>query len=150
MSTLDNLTEEIKKAMLEKDTIKLESLRAIKSAFLIAETSIGFVDELSNDEKVKILQKLVKQRKDSAIIYQKQGRTDLAEPELAQAKVISSFLPKQLSYNQVEIIVSEIISELSAKGLKDMGRVMGVSNKRIAGRAEGKVVASIVKQKLSS
>ena len=150
MSTLDNLTEEIKKAMLEKDTIKLESLRAIKSAFLIAETSIGFVDELSNDEKVKILQKLVKQRKDSAIIYQKQGRTDLAEPELAQAKVISCFLPKQLSYNQVEIIVSEIISELSAKGLKDMGRVMGVSNKRIAGRAEGKVVASIVKQKLSS
>ena len=150
MALLSNLSEEIKKAMREKDSLKLESLRAIKSALMLAQTASGADDNLSEEESIKLLQRLVKQRKESALIYKEQGRNDLADPEEAQAKIIASFLPEQLSEKELIKIVSEIISQTGAEGIKDMGKVMGITSKKLAGKAEGKLVADIVKKKLSS
>ena len=150
MAVLSNLSEEIKKAMREKDSLKLESLRAIKSALMLAQTASGADDNLSEEESIKLLQRLVKQRKESALIYKEQGRNDLADPEEAQAKIIASFLPEQLSEKELIKIVSEIISQTGAEGIKDMGKVMGITSKKLAGKAEGKLVADIVKKKLSS
>ncbi len=150
MAVLSNLSEEIKKAMREKDSLKLESLRAIKSALMLAQTASGADDNLSEEASIKLLQRLVKQRKESALIYKEQGRNDLADPEEAQAKIIASFLPEQLSEEEVIKIVSEIISQTGAEGIKDMGKVMGITSKKLAGKAEGKLVADIVKKKLSS
>ena len=150
MAVLSNLSEEIKNAMREKDSLKLESLRAIKSALILAQTASGADANLNEEASIKLLQRLVKQRKESALIYKEQGRNDLAEPEEAQAKIIASFLPEQLSEEEVIKIVSEVISQTGAEGIKDMGKVMGVTSKKLAGKAEGRLIADIVKKKLSS
>ena len=150
MAVLSNLSEEIKNAMREKDSLKLESLRAIKSALTLAQTSSGADDNLNDEASIKLLQRLVKQRKESALIYKEQGRNDLADPEEAQAKVIASFLPEQLSEEEVIKIVLEVISQTGAEGIKDMGKVMGITSKKLVGKAEGKLIADIVKKKLSS
>ena len=150
MAVLSNLSEEIKNAMREKDSLKLESLRAIKSALILAQTASGADADLNEEASIKLLQRLVKQRKESALIYKEQGRTDLAEPEEAQAKIIASFLPEQLSEEEVIKVVSEVISQTGAEGIKDMGKVMGVTSKKLAGKAEGRLIADIVKKKLSS
>ena len=150
MAVLSNLTEEIKNAMREKDSLKLESLRAIKSALILAQTASGADDNLNEEASIKLLQRLVKQRKESALIYKEQGRNDLADPEEAQAKIIASFLPEQLSEEEVIKIVLEVISQTGAEGIKDMGKVMGITSKKLAGKAEGKLIADIVKKKLSS
>jgi len=149
MGLLSNLTEEIKNAMRAKDTLKLESLRAIKSAVLLAQTATGGAGELSEEETIKLLQRLVKQRKESATIFKEQGRADLAAPEEAQAAVIASFLPEQLSEEEVAQIIIEIIDQSGAEGMKDMGKVMGMATKKLGGKAEGKLIASLVKEKLS-
>ena len=149
MGLLSNLTEEIKNAMRAKDTLKLESLRAIKSAVLLAQTASGGTGTLTEEETIKLLQRLVKQRKESAKIFNEQGRADLAAPEEAQAAVIASFLPEQLSKEEVAQIISEIIDQSGAEGMKDMGKVMGMAAKKLGGKAEGKLIASLVKEKLS-
>ena len=148
MGILSNLTDEIKNAMRAKDSLRLEALRAIKSGILLSQTAPSGTKELNDDESIKLLQHLVKQRKESAAIYREQDRADLAEPEEAQAEVITEFLPAQLSEKEVEKIISEIITKTKADNLKDMGRVMGMASGQLAGRAEGKLIASLVKQKL--
>ena len=150
MAVLSNLSKEIKNAMREKDSLKLESLRAIKSALILAQTASGADDNLNEEASIRLLQRLVKQRKESALIYKEQGRNDLADPEEAQAKIIASFLPEQLSEEEVIKIVLEVISQTGAEGIKDMGKVMGITSKKLAGKAEGKLIADIVKKKLSS
>ena len=149
MSLLKNLNDELKAAMKAKDTLKLEALRAIKSAVLLAQTSSGAGDALSEDDEIKLLQRLIKQRKDSAAIYKDQNRDDLVAPEEEQAKVIAKFLPEQLSLHEIEKIVSSIILKISAEGMKDMGKVMGMATKEMAGKADGKTISDVVKSKLS-
>lgn len=139
----------MKVAMKAKDTLALESLRAIKSALLLAQTEVGSTAVLSGEEEVKLLQRLVKQRKDSAAIYTEQGRDDLAAPELAQAAIIEKFLPEQLSTEEIEKIVLQTIEVVGASGMKDMGKVMGLVSKELAGKADGKTISNIVKAKLS-
>ena len=139
----------LKEAMKAKDTIALESLRDIKSAILLAKTEAGAAAELAEEEELKLLQKLVKQRKDSAALYSQQGRNDLAEPELAQVAVIEKFLPKQLSEAEVTEAVKAIIAEVGATSAKDMGKVMGVATKQLAGKTDGKVISAIVKSLLA-
>jgi len=148
MGILSNLTDEIKNAMRAKDSLRLEALRAIKSGILLSQTAVSGTKELNDDESIRLLQRLVKQRKESAAIYREQDRADLAEPEEAQAEVITEFLPAQLSEKEVEKIISEIITKTKADNLKDMGRVMRMASGQLAGRAEGKLIASLVKQKL--
>ena len=150
MGVLSNLTEEIKTAMRAKDSVKLESLRAIKSAVLLAETSSGNSGPLSDEDAIKLLQRLVKQRKDSAAIFKDQNRTDLAEPEVVQAEIIAAFLPAQLSDEEVESAIASIILASGAEGMKDMGKVMGMASKQLAGKADGKRIATAVKKKLGS
>ena len=150
MGILSNLTDEIKNAMRAKDSLRLEALRAIKSGILLSQTAASGTKELNDDESIKLLQRLVKQRKESAAIYREQDRDDLAEPEEAQAEVITEFLPAQLSETEVKKIISEIITKTKADNMKDMGRVMGMASGQLAGRAEGKLIASLVKQKLGA
>ncbi len=138
----------MKNAMRTKDTVALEALRAIKSELLLAATASGSKEELSEAEEIKILQKLVKMRKDSAGIFTEQNRADLAEPELAQIAVIEKFLPAQLSESEVEAIVAKIIAETGASGIADMGKVMGLASGHIGGQAEGKTISTIVKKLL--
>lgn len=138
--------DQMKTAMKAKDTVALESLRAIKSALLLAKTSGD--GELSTDDEVKLVQKLVKQRKDSATIFSEQGREDLAAPELAQVAVLEQFLPEQLSEEEIEKIVEQTIAATGASGMKDMGKVMGMVSKELAGKADGKTISTIVKKKL--
>lgn len=140
---------EMKDAMRAKDATTLEALRAIKSSILIAQTETASKEGLSEEEELKLLQKLVKQRKDSAAIYKEQGREDLAEPELAQAEVIEKFLPEQLSEEEIEAKVDEIIAETGAEGMKDMGKVMGKATAELTGKADGKTISNIVRKKLS-
>ncbi|ALM09036.1 glutamyl-tRNA amidotransferase [Sediminicola sp. YIK13] len=149
MSLQQRVMEEMKTAMKAKDTVALESLRAIKSALLMAQTETGAGAGLSEDEEVKLVQKLVKQRKDSAAIYTEQGRADLAEPELAQAAVIERFLPEQLTEEEIEKVVVQTIESVGASGMKDMGKVMGIVSQELAGQADGKTISNIVKRKLS-
>ena len=149
MSLLKNLNDELKAAMKAKDTLKLEALRAIKSAVLLAQTSSGAGHALSEDDEIKLLQRLIKQRKDSAAIYKDQKRDDLAAPEEEQAEVIAKFLPEQLSLHEIEKIVSSIILKISAEGMKDMGKVMGMATMEMAGKADGKTISDVVKSKLS-
>ena len=150
MSLNKKVTDSLKEAMKSKDSQALEALRAIRSELLLAQTQTGNKEELSETEEIKLLQKLVKQRKDSAAIYEEQGRNDLAEPELAQAKIIEKFLPEQLDDAEVEEIVAEIVQQTGASSMADMGKIMGLANAKIAGRADGKTVANAVKKKLSS
>ena len=135
--------------MKAKDTVALESLRAIKSALLLAQTEKGAGSEMSDAEEIKLIQKLVKQRKDSAVIFKEQGREDLAEPELAQVAVIEKFLPAQLSEDEIEKVVVQIIESTGASGMKDMGKVMGMVSKQLAGQADGKTISGIVRAKLT-
>lgn len=149
MSLQTKVMDALKEAMKAKDTIALESLRAIKSAILLAKTEAGAAAELAEEEELKLLQKLVKQRKDSAALYAQQGRNDLAEPELAQVAVIEKFLPKQLSEAEVTEAVKAIIAKVGATSAKDMGKVMGVATKQLAGKTDGKVISAIVKSLLA-
>ncbi|NGX83496.1 GatB/YqeY domain-containing protein [Aequorivita sp. KMM 9714] len=149
MSLQDKVMEAMKAAMKSKDTQSLEALRSVKSALLLAQTETGSKQEISEEEGIKILQKQVKQRKDSAAIYKEQGREDLAEPELLQAKVIEQFLPKQLSVEEVSKIVDEIIAETGASSMADMGKVMGIASGKLAGKADGKTISTVVKSRLS-
>ena len=149
MSLINKISDSIKNAMKSKDSISLESLRAIKSSLLLAKTQKGASNDLSEREEIKILQKLVKQRKESAEIYMSQNRNDLADTELRQAKIIEKFLPDQLELNEIERIISELIVEIDADGMKDMGKVMGLATKKLSGKADGKTISNIVRSKLS-
>ncbi len=149
MSLQAKVMTAMKEAMKAKDTNALTSLRAIKSAILLAQTESGAKEELTEDQELKLLQKLVKQRKDSAVIFAEQGRDDLAQPELDQAKVIEQFLPVQLSEEEIEKVVVDIIAKTGADGMKDMGKVMGMASSQLAGKADGKTISTIVKSKLS-
>lgn len=149
MSLQVQINEEIKNAMRAKDTLALESLRAVKSAILLALTEGGAKDALAQDDEIKLLQRLVKQRKDSAAIYVQQNRPDLAEPELKQAEIIEKFLPKQLSEAEVEAAVSQLIAENGFSGMASMGQLMGMASKQLAGSADGKTIATIVKKLLA-
>ena len=148
MSLQAKLMDVMKDAMRSKDTVALEALRAIKSELLLAQTSTGSKEEISEADEIKILQRLVKMRKDSAEIFTTQNRPDLAEPELAQIAVIEQFLPAQLSEAEVEAIVSKIIAETGASGIASMGKVMGLASAQIGGQAEGKTISAIVKKLL--
>ena len=150
MALLNNLTDELKAAMRAKDTLKLEALRAVKSALLLAKTASAGDAELPEEEEIKLLQKLVKQRKDSALIFREQNRDDLATPEEAQAEVIAKFLPEQLTTEAIEKIIDDIIAKTGAEGMKDMGKVMGMASKEMAGKADGKTISTIVKQILNT
>jgi len=149
MSLQSQIMEEIKTAMRAKDTLALESLRAIKSALLLAQTETGSKEEISSEEEIKLLQRLVKQRKDSAAIYTQQGRADLAEPELQQATVIEKFLPAQMTEAEVENVVARIIADNGAAGMSAMGKVMGLASAELAGKTDGKTISTIVKKLLS-
>lgn len=141
---------EMKAAMRAKDSTRLEALRAVKSAILLAQTDAAGKDGLNEEEELKLLQKLVKQRKESAAIYKEQGREDLAGPELEQAAVIEQFLPEQMSEEEIEKEVEDIISKTGATGMQDMGKVMGMASKELAGKADGKTISVVVKRKLGS
>tara|TARA_B100000780_G_scaffold54556_1_gene34134 strand:+ start:22175 stop:22624 length:450 start_codon:yes stop_codon:yes gene_type:complete len=148
MSLENNITIKIKEAMKAKDVIRLEALRAIKSSLLLLKTE-DRNKEVSEKKEIQVLQKLVKQRKDSASIFREQNRIDLSEPEEAQANVISEFLPDQMSDSEIEIVVINTITQISANGMKDMGKVMGIVSQRLLGKADGKTISKIVKEKLS-
>jgi uncharacterized protein YqeY len=148
MSFQKELMEQMKAAMKSKDTVALQALRAVKSAILLAKTETGSVTELTEDQELKILQKQVKQRKDSAAIFIEQGRQDLADPELLEAKVIEQFLPEALSEEEVEKIILAVIEKTGAAGMKDMGKVMGMVSKELAGQADGKTISTLVKKNL--
>lgn len=150
MSLQDKVMAEMKEAMRAKDSNKLEALRAVKSAILLARTNASGKDGLSEDEELKLLQRLVKQRKESAAIYKEQGRDDLAQPELDQAAVIEGFLPEQVSEEEIEAEVDKIIAQTGASGMQDMGKVMGMASKELAGKADGKTISAIVKKKLAN
>lgn len=146
-ATIDN---DIKKAMLAKNKEELEALRSIKSMILLAETEKGGSGEISADAENKILMKAAKQRKESAEIFQKENRTDLAEREIFQLNIINRYLPEQLSPEEVKSAIQKIIDETGAKGPQDMGKVMGVATKALAGKADGKQISEIVKQLLNN
>ena len=149
MGLIDKISESIIQAMKNKDNDQLESLRAIKSALLLAKTQKNSNGEIGEVEEIKILQKLVKQRKESADIYTNQKRPELANIELSQAKIIERFLPKQIDADELEKIIIEIINETGAEGMKDMGKVMGIASNKLSGKADGKTISNIVRSKLS-
>ncbi|CAM1363797.1 GatB/YqeY domain-containing protein [Tenacibaculum xiamenense] len=149
MSIQKEITQKMKEAMKSKDTVALTALRALKSAFMLANTEARD-SELTDQDELKIVQKQVKQRKDSAAVFSEQGRADLAEPELAEAAVLEQFLPEALSEEEIEKIVVDVIANVGAEGMKDMGKVMGIASKQLAGKADGKTISSIVKSKLSN
>ena len=149
MSLQQEVMSALKVAMKAKDQKALTALRAVKSAILLAQTETGVKEDLSEEQELKILQKQVKQRRDSAAIYLEQGREDLAEPELEEAEVIAQFLPEALSEEEIEKVVVATIAQIGAEGMKDMGKVMGMVNKELAGQADGKTISNIVKSKLS-
>ncbi len=148
MDLFERVSEDIKNAMKAKDKVALDTLRNIKKFFLEAKTAPGANDMLTDDAALKIIQKLVKQGKDSAEIYTGQGRQDLADNELAQVKVMEVYLPKQLSEEELTAAIKEIIAETGASGGKDMGKVMGVASKKLAGLAEGRLISAKVKELL--
>ena len=148
MEMFDRISNDIKDAMKAKDKVRLETLRNIKKVFLEAKTAPGANDTLTDDAAIKIMQKLVKQGKDSAALYNEQGRADLAEAELAQVAVIETYLPKQMSAEELEAALKDIIAEVGAEGPKDMGKVMGTATKKLAGLAEGRAISAKVKELL--
>lgn len=148
MSLQTDIMAKLKEAMKAKDQVALTSLRAIKAELLLAQTASGSKQELSEAEELKLVQKLVKQRKDSAAIFMEQNRNDLATPELEQAAVIEQFLPEQFTEGEVEKIVLQVIEELGANGMKDMGKVMAAVNAEVTGQADGKTISVIVKKNL--
>lgn len=150
MSLEEKVATGIKEAMLARDEKSLRSLRAIKSAILNEKTSPGFSGSISGPEEIKLLQKLVKQRKDSLDIYEQQGREDLASKEREEIEVIEAFLPKQLSEDELQPFIKKIIADTGASSMADMGKVMGIANKELAGKADGKTISSVVRQLLAS
>jgi uncharacterized protein YqeY len=148
MSLQQDIMAALKDAMKAKDQTALTALRAIKSAILLVKTETSGDVELSEEQELKILQKQVKQRKDSAALYLEQGREDLAAPELAEAEIIAQFLPEALTEEEIEKVVVATIEDIGAQGMKDMGKVMGIVNKALAGQADGKTISNIVKSKL--
>ena len=149
MDLFEQISNDIKEAMKAKDKIALETLRNIKKCFLEAKTAPGANDTLTDDAALKIMQKLVKQGKDSAALYQQQGREDLAGEELAQVNVIEKYLPKQMSAEELEAALKDIIAKVGAKGPQDMGKVMGTATKQLAGKAEGRAISAKVKELLA-
>ena len=149
MSLQDDVMTAIKAAMKAKDQTALAALRAVKSEILLAQTASGSKEELAEEEEIKILSKMVKQRKDSAAIFLEQDRKDLAVPEIDQAEVISQFLPEALTEEEIEKVVVMTIDQIGAEGMKDMGKVMGMVSKELAGQADGKTISMLVKAKLS-
>ena len=149
MDLFATVSEDIKNAMKAKDKVALETLRNVKKVFLEAKTAPGANDTLSNADALKLIQKLVKQGKDSAAIYVEQGRQDLADGELAQVAVLEKYLPKQLSAEELEAELKKIIEQVGATSPKDMGKVMGVASKALAGRAEGRAISETVKRLLN-
>lgn len=149
MSLQDKVMVAMKEAMKAKNQTALTALRAVKSAILLAKTESGAGEALSETDEIKLLQKQVKQRKDSAALFVEQGRQDLADPELEEAKIIEQFLPEAMSESEVATLVEAVIAETNANGMKDMGKVMGLVNQKVAGRADGKTISTIVKQKLN-
>jgi uncharacterized protein len=148
MSLEQKVMADLKTAMLAKDETALRSLRAIKSAIIIAKTAEGASGEITEGDETKLLQKLVKQRKDSLEIYEKQNREDLAGKEREEIKVIEKFLPKQMDEAELKTIIARIVAETGASSAADMGKVMGIANKQLAGKADGKTIAGIVKEML--
>ena len=149
MDLFERVSEDIKNAMKAKDKVALETLRNVKKFFLEAKTAPGANDTLTDADALKIMQKLVKQGKDSATIYVQQGRQDLADAELAQVAVIEKYLPKQMSAEELEAELKAIIAQVGAAGPKDMGKVMGVASKALAGKAEGRMISEVVKRLLN-
>ncbi|TCD07089.1 GatB/YqeY domain-containing protein [Pedobacter frigidisoli] len=145
-STID---QEIKQAMLAKDSAQLRGLRAIKAALLLAKTEKGSSEEITEETELKILQKLIKQRRESADIYKQQNREDLFQVEEEEIAVINKFLPQQLGRDEAAAIIENVIKQSGATSVKDMGKVMGMANKELAGKADGKLIAEIVKEKLA-
>lgn len=149
MSLFDTVSNDIKSAMLAKDRVKLEALRGVKKEFIEAKTAKGGNGELSDDVALKIIAKMVKQRRESAAIYVEQNRPELAESELAEAAVIEAYMPKQLTDEELTAELQAIVAEVGAAGPQDMGKVMGVASKRLAGRADGRAISTKVKELLS-
>jgi len=149
MSLSTDIMTALKAAMKSKDQTALTALRAVKSAILLAQTESGAKEDLTEEQELKILQKQVKQRKDSAAVFLEQGREDLATPELAEAEVISQFLPEAMSEEDIAKEVEAVIAQTGAAGMKDMGKVMGLVSKNLAGKADGKTISNIVKAKLA-
>ena len=149
MSLENKIMTSMKESMKSKDQTSLRALRAIKSAIILQKTQKGSSEEISNDDELKILQKLVKQRKDSADIYQDQDRMDLAQPELDEIKIIEQFLPEAMSEEEIENEVRKVIDETGAEGMKDMGKVMGIVTKKLMGKADGKTISTIVRNNLN-
>jgi hypothetical protein len=149
MALFDKINEDIKAAMKARDKVRLETLRNIKKVFLEAKTAPGSDGELSDDAALKIIQKLAKQGKETAETYTSNNRQDLADEELAQVKVLEEYLPKQLTESEIEAIVKDIISETNASSMKEMGKVMGIASKKMAGQADGKIISDIVKKLLA-
>ena len=149
MSLSTDIMTALKAAMKSKDQTALTALRAVKSAILLAQTESGAKEDLTEEQELKILQKQVKQRKDSAAVFLEQGREDLATPELAEAEVISQFLPEAMSEEDIAKEVEAVIAQTGAAGMKDMGKVMGLISKNLAGKADGKTISNIVKAKLA-
>lgn len=150
MSLFEQINADIKAAMLAKEKEKLEPLRAIKSAFLLAKTEKGGSGELAADAELKIIQKLVKQRKDSADMYKENGRDDLYEKEIAEAEVIARYLPEQMSADDILAEVKKLVEKVGAAGPQDMGKVMGLASKQFSGKADNKIVAAKVKEVLAA
>lgn len=150
MTIFDQISEDIKKAMLAKDKVALDALRGIKKEFLEAKTAPGSDGELKDEKALQILQKLVKQRKESAEMYRSAGRPELAEEEMAQCKVIEQYLPAMLSEEELTAALKQIINAVGATGPQDMGKVMGTATKQLAGKAEGRMISTIVKQLLNN
>ena len=148
MALIDKISESIMVSMKEKDTVSLESLRAVKSALLLAQTQKGNSSGVSKEDEIKILQKLVKQRKESAEVYNKQNRLELADVEIRQSKIIERFLPVQMNFEDLEKLIVEIINQTGAQGMKDMGNVMGIASVKLSGKADGKTISNIVRSKL--
>jgi uncharacterized protein YqeY len=149
MSLELTVNENMKKAMLAKDEVGLRALRAIKAAVLLAKTAEGASASLSEDAEIKLLQKLVKQRKDSLEIFERQNRMDLAQKEREELEVIEQFLPKQMSEEEIRTVVSEIVKQTGVTNISGLGQVMGVATKQLAGKADGKVISAIVKELLA-
>lgn len=149
MTLFDQISEDIKAAMKARDKVRLETLRNIKKVFLEAKTAPGANDTLLDADALKIIAKLAKQGKETAVTYTQAGRQDLADAELAQVEVLESYLPKQLSFEEIEAEVKKIIAEVGASSMKDMGRVMGTASKQLAGKADGRVISEIVKRLLA-
>jgi len=149
MSLINQIDQDIKQAMLAKEPDRLRGLRAVKAALLLARTEKGAGEELDKDTEIKVLQKLIKQRKESAEIYKTQNREDLYDIEMQEMEVIEPYLPKQMSAEEIEVYLKELIGRVGATSVKDMGKVMGAANKELAGKADGRTISEVVKKLLS-